>query len=366
MTIGRGYLNHAGSFLQKIAPSSGSAYLSIGGNMTLKNILLAAAGVSAVTGGAQAADAVIAAQPEPLEYVRVCDAFGNGYFFIPGTETCLKLEGFVRFQVNAGPNASGFSDYDAFTRAQVQFTAKSDTEYGPLTSVMTLKAFAGKYLEPEAARLESAYIDVGGFRAGLFYGWWDAGLSGDTDAVGSPYTLLNSVRYQYEAPGFYAGLSVDELEAYAIDKNDVGVAFGIGGKGGGFTYQIIGGYDTDFEEGAIRAMGTAEIGPGTLGLAAVYASNPNGYYATAEWATAAEYAFKATDKLVITPGIQYFGNYGANAKKSEFGTVDAWKAGLTLDYQFVDNFYAKASLQYLDVDNAEGVTTGFLRLQRAF
>lgn len=333
--------------------------------MTLKKILMAAS-ASAVTFSAQAADAVISAGPEQFEYVRVCDAFGKGYFFIPGTETCLKLEGFVRFQVNVGPNANGVSDYDAFTRGQLQFTAKSDTEYGPLTSVMTLKAIAGKYLESESARLESAYMDVAGFRAGLFYGWWDAGLSGETDSVGSPYTLLNSVRYQYETSNFYAGISVDELEQYAINPNDVGVAVGFGGNGSGFTYQVIGGYDTDFEEGAIRALGTAEIGPGTLGLAAVYATNPNGYYATAQWGAAAEYSIKATEKLKVTPGVQYFGDYGANATKSDFRTNDAWKAGLTLDYQFIDNFYLKASVQYLDVEDSDDVTTGFVRLQRAF
>ena len=26
---------------------------------------------------------------QPVEYVRVCDAFGAGYFYIPGTETCV-------------------------------------------------------------------------------------------------------------------------------------------------------------------------------------------------------------------------------------------------------------------------------------
>ncbi|WP_200959493.1 porin, partial [Rhizobium sp. Root1203] len=32
-----------------------------------------------------AADAIVAAEPEPAEYVRVCDAYGTTYFYIPGT-----------------------------------------------------------------------------------------------------------------------------------------------------------------------------------------------------------------------------------------------------------------------------------------
>lgn len=35
---------------------------------------------------------VFLAQPasaQPVEYVRVCDTFGTGWFYIPGTEQCL-------------------------------------------------------------------------------------------------------------------------------------------------------------------------------------------------------------------------------------------------------------------------------------
>jgi hypothetical protein len=116
-------------------------------------------------------------------------------------------------------------------------------------------------------------------------------------------------------------------------------------------------------------MGTAELGPGTLGLAVVYSSGPNSYYSAAEWAVAGEYAIKATDKLKITPGVQYYGNYfggSSNVPENFDGLGDAWKAGLTVDYQIVENFYAKASVQYLDPEDGDDVTTGYFRLQRAF
>jgi hypothetical protein len=356
--------------------------------MNIKMVLLASAAAFAASTPVLAADAIVAAEPEPVEYVRVCDAYGTGYFYIPGTETCLKIEGYIRFQVNVGENVGGDndSDWDAVTRGQVQFTAKSDTEYGPLTGVIVLQANADNATNQETI-LDSAYLDVAGFRAGLFYSWWDDGLSGETDDIGSVVTLHNSLRYQYETGSFYAGISVDELEdgVYQGDidpltgdlvandgPNNVGVAFGIGGTAGAFSYQITGGWDFDNEDGAIRAMGTAELGPGTLGLAVVYSSGPNSYYSTAEWAVAAEYAIKATDKLKITPGVQYYGNYigGASAfdtvPDSFDGTGDAWKAGLTVDYQIVDNFYAKASVQYLDPEDGDDSTSGYFRLQRSF
>ncbi|MBB3161803.1 porin [Rhizobium laguerreae] len=340
--------------------------------MNIKSLLLGSAAALAVVSGAQAADAIVAAEPEPVEYVRVCDAYGTGYFYIPGTETCLKIEGYIRFQVDIGDqplnlSADNDSDWDARTRGQVQFTAKSDTEYGPLTGVIVMQFNADNSSEQEAI-LDSAYLDIAGFRAGLFYSWWDDGLSGETDDIGSPVTLHNSIRYQYETDAFYAGISVDELEDgfYKADEepNNVGVAVGLGGKAGAFSYQITAGYDVDNEEGAVRAMGTADIGPGTLGLAVVYATGPSSYYTAAEWAVAAEYAIKATDKLKITPGVQYYSNYGVVG--DDFADGDAWKAGLTVDYQIVDNFYAKASVQYLDPEDDDDSTSGYFRLQRSF
>ncbi|PDT05264.1 hypothetical protein CO666_06490 [Rhizobium chutanense] len=335
--------------------------------MNIKSLLLGSAAALAVVSGAQAADAIVAAEPEPVEYVRVCDAYGTGYFYIPGTETCLKINGYIRFQVNVGEDVGGDSDWDATTRGQVQFTAKSDTEYGPLTGVIVMQ-FNADNATDQTSKLDSAYLDIAGFRAGLFYSWWDDGLSGETDDIGSPVTLHNSIRYQYETSDFYAGISVDELEDGPFydgeEANNVGVAVGLGGKAGAFSYQITAGYDTDNEEGAVRAMGTVDIGPGTLGLAAVYSTNPNAYYNAAEWAVAAEYAIKATDKLKITPGVQYYNNYGVSG--SDFADGDAWKVGLTVDYQIVDNFYAKASVQYLDPEDADDSTTGYFRLQRSF
>ena len=348
--------------------------------MNIKSLLLGSAAALAVVSGAQAADAIVAAEPEAVEYVRVCDAYGTGYFYIPGTETCLKIEGYIRFQVNAGRNeatgVNGSSDWDSFTRGNVQFTAKSDTEYGPLTGVIVLQTDADN-ASSQRSYLDSAYIDIAGFRAGLFYSWWDDGLSGETDSLASNDTLHNSIRYQYESGDFYAGISVDELEgnihsALGESSNDVGIAAGIGGKAGAFSYQLIGGYDTDTEEGAIRGMATVAVGPGTLGLAAAWASGPNAYFEESEWTVAAEYAIQATDKFKITPAVQYFDNVkngSGAATVTDFSDQDIWKAGVTLDYQIVENFYAKASVQWQDhasATNDDDAWTGYFRLQRAF
>ncbi|WP_200931498.1 porin, partial [Rhizobium rhizogenes] len=44
--------------------------------MNLKSLLISSAASLAAVSGAHAADAIVAAEPEPLEYVRICDAYG--------------------------------------------------------------------------------------------------------------------------------------------------------------------------------------------------------------------------------------------------------------------------------------------------
>ena len=61
--------------------------------MNIKSLLLGSAAALVAVSGARAADAVVVAEPEPAEYVRICDVYGAGYYYIPGTETCLKISG---------------------------------------------------------------------------------------------------------------------------------------------------------------------------------------------------------------------------------------------------------------------------------
>ena len=71
----------------------------------VKSLLLGtAAGLLAVA-GAQAADMPVKAKP--VEYVKVCSLYGSGFYYIPGTDTCLKIGGYVRVQTEWGAGSSG-------------------------------------------------------------------------------------------------------------------------------------------------------------------------------------------------------------------------------------------------------------------
>jgi len=106
-------------------------------------ILGSAAGLIAMS-GAQAADLPVKAKA--VEYVRICSLYGAGFFYIPGTDTCIKLGGYLRvdttFNSGAGPygqpmysgdagQGNRFRDYfESRSRLALTVDTRTATEYG--------------------------------------------------------------------------------------------------------------------------------------------------------------------------------------------------------------------------------------------
>ncbi|MDB5653219.1 MAG: hypothetical protein JWQ94_832, partial [Tardiphaga sp.] len=59
-----------------------------------RSLILGSAATLIAFGGAQAADLPVKAKA--VEYVKVCSLYGAGFYYIPGTDTCIKLGGFIR------------------------------------------------------------------------------------------------------------------------------------------------------------------------------------------------------------------------------------------------------------------------------
>jgi len=146
--------------------------------MNIKSLLIGSAAALAAVSGAHAADAIVAAEPEPLEYVRVCDAFGAGFFYIPGAETCLEFQGYVRFQTDFGRDKSGKSDWDSFTRAQFEVDTRTDTELGALRGFIGFQGNADTGSAAASATnsndkgsavfVDQAFIELAGLKVGKF------------------------------------------------------------------------------------------------------------------------------------------------------------------------------------------------------
>ncbi|WP_422375714.1 porin [Roseibium sp.] len=140
--------------------------------MKLKSLMLGAAAVATAT-TAQAADLPVA--PEPVDYVRVCDAYGARFYYIPGTETCLRVGGRVRtqFVVNNVLESNGTNDnwgqrdsdgYSWLARGYVYLDARTATEFGTLRSYVSI--YASNSNGTNSVNLDNAYIQWGGLTAG--------------------------------------------------------------------------------------------------------------------------------------------------------------------------------------------------------
>src|SRR4029077_10759256 len=99
-------------------------------------------------GGAQAADLPVKAKA--VEYVRICSSYGAGFWFIPGTDTCIKLGGYLRVDTtfNGGPQGqpawngdlgqqNRYRDYYA-SRSRMALTVDTRTasEHGAVRTFM--------------------------------------------------------------------------------------------------------------------------------------------------------------------------------------------------------------------------------------
>jgi len=336
--------------------------------MNIKSLLIGSAAALAAVSGAQAADAIVAAEPEPLEYVRVCDAFGAGYFYIPGTETCLRIGGEVRFTVGFGEDvgANSTSDWYSATRGRVFFDTKTDSELGTIGTYIRLE---GNYNTSSdtissGVSLEQAYITVGGLKAGKALTWWDdTGINGELDDFADA-SNFNTVSYLYDAGSFRIGLGVDDLsgEYSAVPGSEVGIEGYAQVDFGSANLALRGVYDTESEEGALYATLVAPVGPGELNIAAGWASGDTVYVgtfggSTYEWTVSGSYALKATDKLTITPSAAYWSTQSNN---------DIWGVGLLAEYQLATGLKVGATVDYVDVDGGDNDTSGFLRLTRSF
>ena len=104
----------------------------------LKSLMVGSA-MAVFASGAYAADA---SGPEPSEFVRACDIYGAGFYYMPGGSTCVKFSGRVRvdFSSQNFDQTSTGSDNSKFTHSsgRVQFDIRNESDYGTIKSVLRL------------------------------------------------------------------------------------------------------------------------------------------------------------------------------------------------------------------------------------
>ena len=203
----------------------------------IKSLILGSAAGLVAIGGAQAADLPLKAKA--VEYVKVCSLYGAGFYYIPGTDTCIKLGGYLRFDANYhggvydmpfynfpnGANTRDVNQLNMRSRMAVTIDTRTATEYGVVRTfgqgdwqwstgvdVVGGGSFA----------LENAFVQFAGFTFGksasVYSTPWHgypgnntSFLLGGEDSV----TGVNNIHYTFDfGNGFSASVGVDESIAW--------------------------------------------------------------------------------------------------------------------------------------------------------
>jgi len=366
--------------------------------MNIKSLLLGSAAAVVAVSGARAADAVVVAEPEPMEYVRVCDVYGTGFFYLPGTETCLKVGGYVRVDLRGGDlfetiSNAGEETYNNRVRFQLRVDARSETELGTLRSYAAINfnyqrntsdgtdPAGPRYDMNDGMGIEHAYIELGGFRIGktdsLFSTFTDysSGVLNDGLVGYGPFGTLQ-IAYTYTgANGFSA--------AIALEQGDNDEGFGTAGITEDYAPYVVGGvsltqgwgkigivagWDTWQEEVAVKArldvnitetasifvMGAWDSGGDDPGFGPDSGSN---WYAPwfGDWAIWGGTAIKFNEKATFNAEVGYddFENFSIAANIA-YELVPGFT--ITPEIAYVDNF---------DIDDTDAWGVN-VRFQRTF
>jgi hypothetical protein len=374
--------------------------------MNIKSLLLGSAAALVAVSGAKAADAVVVAEPEPMEYVRVCDVYGTGFFYMPGTETCLKVSGYIRVDIRGGDafeniSNAGEETYNNRARFQLRVDARSETELGTLRSYAAINfnyqggteeeitgfdpdtgelITVDRYDNNDGLGIEHAYIELGGFRIGKTDSYfstftdYSSGVLNDGLVPYGPFATLQ-IAYTYTgANGFSAGIAVeqgDEDEGGITEDYAPYVVGGVSLTQGWGKVGIVAGWDTWEEEVAVKGrldvnitetasvfvMGAWDSGGDDVevdGLGVVVDTGGN-FYAPwgGDWAIWGGTAIKFNEKATFNAEVGYddFENFSVAAN---------------IAYELVPNFTITPEVVYtdnfdLDDTDAWGVNVRFQR-----
>lgn len=381
--------------------------------MNVKSLLLGSAAALAAVNGARAADAVVVAEPEPAEYVKVCDVYGAGYFYIPGTETCLRIGGYVRYDITGGDLGSldGAQAIDKLDgdvndtwKKNARFTLKTwtaqETELGTLKTYTEnrfnfgntaksgigpdVNGGVGAYSKPVS--LNYAWIQLGGLRVGMDQSAFNTfiGYAGNViqDTL-VPYGAFdtNVIQYYFDAGnGFTAVVSLEEgAKAFTIDSYVPHVVGGVKYKQDWGAITGVASYDSNYDEFAGKArldvVATDQLSLWVMGgygtdknLSDYLGNGGRGFYKQwyGHWAIWGGATYKFNDKTSFNTQLSY--DQGKN-----FGVA------ANIAYTIVPGFTITAEVDYLnagkygdaDFSNWTGADKkssvgGVLRFQRSF
>ncbi|WBL75691.1 porin [Bradyrhizobium xenonodulans] len=234
--------------------------------MNFKSLLLGTAAGLIAVGGAQAADLPVKAKA--VEYVKICSLYGAGFYYMPGTDTCIKLGGYVRadmlgntnsdYGIGQGAPGGGNNRLDNYyqSRARMDFNVdtRTATEYGVVRTyadmIFSWDSQATTASNPSAFSTGSAslglyhaFIQFAGFTFGrtvsIFDTPWQSYPAGGPDFLpggSNNVTGVNQVAYTADfGQGITASVALQDMTTAAGGQTNLYNASITAGGLSGFT-----------------------------------------------------------------------------------------------------------------------------------
>ena len=367
--------------------------------MNIKSLLLGSAAALVAVSGARAADAVVIAEPEPMEYVRICDTYGVGFYYIPGTETCLKVSGYMRYDIGVG-DLSGLQDiadkrnvffgdgpadwfdtndtYYKRARFQLRVDSRAETEMGTLRTYAAINfnyatgtADAGPFTIVDASDsvgIEHAYIELGGFRIGktdslfsTFTGYAGGVMYDDLISYG-PFGT-HQIAYTWNGGnGFTAAVALEEgdgsliapfystaINLYSLDSYVPHVVAGLGWTQGWGGISGVVGYDANWEEWAVKGRVDFNASEAlSLFVMAAWASVDSDWDGGGAIDSPNYYAGWGGDWAIWGGGTWKFNEKTAFNVQISYDELEDFAAVANVAYELVPNFTITPEVQYFD------------------
>src|SRR5262245_24172656 len=211
---------------------------------TIKSLLLGSAAGLVAVASAQAADMPVKAKP--VLYVKICSLYGDGFYYIPGTNTCLKLGGYVRVQLEYNAGGGGVpdgtlsqtqqamydrvrtNDVDYRVRGVLSLDVRDQTEYGTLRSYFRIGVNQTTPADGTAGVVfwDRAFIQWAGFTVGKAQSFFDIVTYGGAYSYHNVRTVSDTGAsghniWAYTAQfgnGYSATLSVEDANRNQIGR----------------------------------------------------------------------------------------------------------------------------------------------------
>jgi hypothetical protein len=234
----------------------------------VKSLWLGSAAALIAVGGTQAADLPLKAKP--VEYVKVCSLYGAGFYYIPGTDTCIKLGGYLRAEVVVNSNGVNTGNVSGAGGAKNRFTngatwrsredlnidTRTATEYGVVRTFFdaTFSWTSGSYTGTALGTSTYTGDAVAGGSLGVYYAFIQF----------AGFTMGKAIS-QFSAPWTnYPGNNFDGLVGGGGTVTGVNQFTYTAEFGNGVSAAISAQDPTQYYQAGVNNLGPANAGVGTI------------------------------------------------------------------------------------------------------